>query len=84
MRVLVDTGMTEPHPAVADLDPASVHWQAGLRPRWHQHIVNTPALRQLRLALKLSRWLGRPPGVQCGLKRLPKETGDSTMRGPVH
>ena len=37
-RVLVDTGMTELHPLVADMDPAPEPTErAGLRPRRHRH-----------------------------------------------
>ena len=36
-RVLVDTGITELHPAVADLDPRLRPLQAGLRSRRHRH-----------------------------------------------
>src|SRR5687768_15029490 len=36
-RVLVDTGMMELHPAMADMDPASSRWRAGLRSRRHRH-----------------------------------------------
>src|SRR2546423_3767751 len=53
-RVLVDTGMTELHPAVADLDPSLE--QAGLRSRRHRHRgQHAPALRPLRWQPPLRR-----------------------------
>ena len=56
-RVLVDTGMTELHPAVADLEspPPSLE-QAGPRSRRHRHRgQHTPALRPLRRQPPLRR-----------------------------
>ena len=48
-RVLVDTGMTEPHPAMADMDPRLQPLsRAGLRSRRHRHRrQHTPARRPL-------------------------------------
>ena len=56
-RVLVDTGMTELHPAVADLDPRLRPLSAaGLRPRRHRHRrQHPPALRPLRRQPPLRR-----------------------------
>ena len=62
-RVLVDTGMTELHPAVADLEspPPSLE-QAGPRSRRHRHRgQHTPTLRPLRRQTPLR---GRPIYVQ--------------------
>ena len=56
-RVLVDTGMTELHPAVADMDPRLHSTErAGLRPRRHRHRrQHAPALRPLRRQPPLRR-----------------------------
>ena len=55
-RVLVDTGMTELHPAVADMDPRLPPERAGVRPRRHRHRrQHAPALRPLRRQPTLRR-----------------------------
>jgi hypothetical protein len=56
-RVLVDTGMTELHPALADLDPRPAATErAGPRSRRHRHRrQHTPARRPLRRR----RWVDR-------------------------
>ena len=78
-RVLVDTGMTELHPAVADLEspPPSLE-QAGPRSRRHRHRgQHTPALRPLR---RQPLFAGRPIYVQGRELEDARSEDDYTIR----